>query len=119
MEASQLRDEAALERLLGFLAPLAVRLLHLREAVRLTPTRPAADLVGADPVAVVAARTGAAGAGMTADAFWRLVARLGGHQGRTRDGPPGWQTLWHGWLYLQTLVEGVHLAPHLPPPRCG
>jgi hypothetical protein len=119
MESAQLRDEAALERLLGFLAPLAVRLLHLREAVRLTPTRPAADLVGEATVAVVAARTGTAEAGMTAATFWRLVARLGGHQGRERDGPPGWRTLWHGWLYVQTLLEGVHLAPYLPPQKCG
>lgn len=119
MEASQLRDEAALERLLALLAPLAVRLLGLREAARLTPACPAADLVGAETVAVVAARTGTPAAGMTADTLWRLVARLGGHQGRNRDGPPGWRTLWHGWFYVQTLLEGVHLAPHLSTPRCG
>ena len=119
IEAAQLRDEAALERLLGLLAPLAVRLLSLREVVRLTPTRPAAEVVGEEPVAVVAARTGTPAAGMTADTLWRLVARLGGHQGRKRDGPPGWRTLWHGWFYLQTLLEGVHLAPSLPPQRCG
>jgi hypothetical protein len=110
MEASQLRDEAAWERLLGFLAPLAVRLLQLREVVRQTPTHPAAALVGATTVAVVAARTGAPAAGMTAATFWQLVARLGGHQGRARDGPPGWRAVWHGWLYVQTLLEGVHLA---------
>ncbi len=52
---------------------------------------------------------------MTAATFWRLVARLGGHHGRVRDGPPGWRTLWHGWLYVQTLLEGVDLAPLLPP----
>ena len=24
------------------------------------------------------------------------IGRLGGHRKRTRDGLPGWQTLWHG-----------------------
>jgi hypothetical protein len=114
MEASQLRDEAPLERLLGFLAPLAVRLLQLREAVRETPAAPAVDLVGGETVALVAVRTGHPAAGMTAATFWRLVARLGGHQGRERDGPPGWRTLWHGWLYVQTLLEGIHGASPSP-----
>jgi hypothetical protein len=25
----------------------------------------------------------------------------------TRDGPPGWQTLWRGWSRLNDMVEGV------------
>jgi len=37
------------------------------------------------------------------------VARLS----RRGDGPPGWKTLWKGWLHLQTLLEGVQLASHL------
>jgi hypothetical protein len=70
-------------------------------------------------VAAVAAKTGRPAAGMTARACWRLVARLGGHQGRNGDGDPGWQTLWRGWLYVQTLLEGLHLARDLPDERCG
>jgi hypothetical protein len=38
-----------------------------------------------------------------------------GHQGRKGDGPPGWKTSWRGWLEIQQLLEGVHLAAHLPP----
>ena len=38
---------------------------------------------------------------------------MGGYQARKSDGPPGWKTLWKGWLYLQTLVEGVHLTTQL------
>ena len=33
--------------------------------------------------------------------------------GRKGDGEPGWKTLWRGWLYVQTLLEGVHLASQL------
>jgi hypothetical protein len=41
------------------------------------------------------------------------LAALGGHLGRTGDGPPGWQTLWLGRQTLRLLVEGVLLAAHL------
>ena len=119
LEASQLRDRDALWRLAGLLAPVAVRLLQPREAARAAPERPAAAVVGAEAVAVVAAKTGAPAAGMTAGTCWRLIARLGGHQGRTRDGDPGWQTLWRGWSHVQTLLEGVHLAHHLADDRYG
>jgi hypothetical protein len=119
LEASQLRDKDALWRLLGLRAPAAVRLLQLRQAARADPARPAAAVVGREVAAVVAAAARAPAAGMTAGACWRLVARLGGHQGRARDGEPGWQTLWRGWLYVQTLLEGVHLALHLPDDGCG
>src|SRR5215471_14834929 len=32
------------------------------------------------------------------------IGRLGGHLNRTRDGLPGWQTLWHGMNTLHALV---------------
>ena len=38
------------------------------------------------------------------------IGRLGGHLNRTRDGLPGWQTLWHGMNTLHALVEGVLIA---------
>jgi Transposase Tn5 dimerisation domain. len=50
---------------------------------------------------------------MTIGTFWVEVARLGGFLARRSDGSPGWETLWKGWLYVQTLLEGVHLASHL------
>jgi hypothetical protein len=119
LAASQLRDKEALWRLLGLRAPLAVRLLTLREAARAAPAQPAVAVVPAEVVAVVAAKTGQPAAGMTVRTVWRSIARLGGHQGRTHDGEPGWQTLWRGWLYVQTLLEGVHLARDLLDDRCG
>ncbi len=41
--------------------------------------------------------------------FWQQVARLGGHQGRRHDGPPGWRTVWRGWRYLSDLADGARL----------
>lgn len=37
--------------------------------------------------------------------FLRGLARLGGHQGRKGDGPPGWLTLWRGWSEFHTLLR--------------
>jgi hypothetical protein len=41
------------------------------------------------------------------------LAALGGHLGRTGDGPPDWQTLWLGRRSLRLLVEGVNMAAQL------
>jgi hypothetical protein len=67
----------------------------------------------ADLLAIVARQTNQPPTTMTAQAFWKAVAQMGGYLARSGDGPPGWKTLWKGWLRVQTLLEGVHLAPHL------
>ncbi len=50
IEASQLDDGADIQRLLGFAATLAVRLLQLRQQVRELPDVPAVQVL--DPVMV-------------------------------------------------------------------
>lgn len=100
-------------RLLGLLSPVAVRLLQLRDLSRQAPDRPALQVFEAEAVSIVAARTAQPPSTLTAGAFWNEVARMGGFLARTGDGQPGWKTLWKGWLQLQTLLEGVHLAFHL------
>ncbi len=113
IEHRDLEHADRIERLLGFLAPVAVRLLQLREDARLNPELPA-DTV-ADPlmVTILAAKLDLPAAKMTVQAFWHGVAQLGGFIGRRRDGPPGWKTLWRGWLYLDTLTQGARLAAAL------
>ena len=100
-------------RLLGLLSPVAVRLLQLRDLSRQQPDRPACEIVPPDLLAVVAAQTGVSAASMTMATFWQAVARMGGYLARRHDGPPGWKTLWVGWLRVQTLLEGVHLVTQL------
>lgn len=118
-EDTQLRDREPLWHRLAILLPLAVRVLLLREASRTTPDAPATVVTDPLTIRLVAVRTGLPEA-PTVAAFARQVARLGGHQGRTRDGPPGWRTLWRGWWYVQTLLEGVNLARTLDAsPKCG
>lgn len=109
LEQSQLRDGAALQRLVGMLAPVAVRLLQLRATARASPEQPATTVVEPRVVAVVARLTGQDPT-LSCAQFWQAVARLGGHLGRTRDGPPGWRTIWRGWHYVHTVLTGIDLA---------
>jgi hypothetical protein len=113
IEERQLQTVDGLLRLLGLLSPLAVRLLQVRAYARETPERPAHEVIEPLMLAVLAERTGHAAATMTLGAFWTEVARLGGYLARRRDGPPGWRTIWKGWLFLHTLLEGAQLAFHL------
>lgn len=115
LEQRQLQSYAALVRLLGFLALIAVRLLQLREIARLAPERLAREVLPAELVRVVAYLVNVPVDDLTLERFWRSVAQRGGHQGRKGDGPPGWKTIWRGWLEIQQLLEGVHLAMYLPP----
>jgi hypothetical protein len=110
IEQSQLDDGADVQRLLGFCAPVAVRLLQLRQAAQQDPDDPAT--VAADPlmVQVLARRQHLEAKTLTLATFWRHVAQLGGYLGRKSDGPPGWRTVWKGWRYLCDLTEGARLA---------
>jgi hypothetical protein len=48
--------------------------------------------------------------------FFMALARLGGHQNRKQDHPPGWIVLWRGWTQLQAMVLG---AAGRRAQRCG
>ena len=110
VEERQVGSYEGLRRLLGLLAPLAVRLLQLRTLARQQPELPAAQVLPAEVIQVVTLKTGGQAAGMTVEQCMKRIAQLGGYQGRRSDGPPGWKTLWQGWLTIQTLLEGVQLA---------
>jgi hypothetical protein len=109
IEQRQLDDGADIQRLLGFALPIAVRLLQLRQTARQAPQVPALTVVEPLLVQVLARRQGLDWHTLTAEQFWLQVARLGGHQGRRRDGPPGWRTVWRGWRYLSDLADGARL----------
>jgi transposase-like protein len=55
-------------------------------------------------------------ADMTVQEFCLALARLGGHQNRKHDGPPGLMTLWRGWTKLCWMTEGASTDPV---ERCG
>jgi hypothetical protein len=110
MEQRQVQRYEGLRRLLGVLAPAAVRVLQLRTLARQQPERPATEVLPTEGVQLVAFKTGGVATSLTVEQCVKRIAQLGGYQGRRSDGPPGWKTVWHGWLKIQTLLEGVHLA---------
>ena len=113
IQERQVQSADRLIRLLGLLSPLAVRLAQGRDLSRTAPERCAQEVIDPDTVAVIAAPAGQSSLTMTVRGFWVEVARMGGYLARKGDGPPGWKTLWKGWLHLQVLLEGAHLASHL------
>ena len=115
IEKRQLQDGEALKRLLGFLSPVAVKPLQLRELARLNPAQLAHSALPRELVQLVGQLADMPAETLTLRAFWRAVAQQGGYVGRRRDGPPGWKTLWRGWSHIQTLLECVHLASSLSP----
>lgn len=102
--------------LLGILTPMAMRLLWLRQTAQQAPDTPATEVVSPEVIYVVTQMGKRPGATLTVNDLWRTIASFGGYFNRKSDGPPGWQTLWKGWLYVQTVLQGVRLATRIPPP---
>jgi len=116
VEKLQLETGAELMAAVALMSVVALRLLHLREIVRLIPdAAPAASGLNQLELEVLAEKTGRTLRTVRDVAL--AVGRLGGHLNRKRDGLPGWITLWRGYIALQLLVEGVRLAHKLKKTR--
>ena len=114
IEDHLLQSVAHLLRLLGLLAPVAVRLKQLRDLAREAPERLACEAVEAEMLAVVAAQTHQVAC---ADDDRRSLAGSGA-PGWVSGSPARWaaglEDPVEGGAYGQTLLEGVHLATDLP-----
>ena len=78
IEARQLDSRDDIERLLGFAAPTAVRLVQLKQVVHETPDRlacEAPEIVDPLMLRVLALRHKVVAAALTLAEFWRRVAR--------------------------------------------
>ncbi|MGH8731451.1 MAG: IS4 family transposase [Burkholderiales bacterium] len=112
VEELQLETGARLMAATAVMSVVALRLLDLREAARLTPDAPAEEShLSAVELEVLAAATQREL--KTVREVTLALGRLGGHLNRKRDGLPGWQTLWRGWQRLQAMVVGFQLAHKL------
>jgi hypothetical protein len=108
VEKRQYREGVRLERLVGLLSVVAVRLLQLRDAARQTPERPAEEVAPGQWVKMVrAARKIPVERPLSIRAFVRQLAGIGGHRLRKGDGEPGWITIWRGYEKLQLLLRGA------------
>ncbi len=110
IESPQFTTEERLQPAIALISIVTLTLLEMRDASRRADakTRPARDIISEDYVEVLSAwRHGRIHKGWTIHDFYYALARLGGHQNRKGDHPPGWQTIWRGWNDLQAMVAGA------------
>lgn len=127
IETLQFTTEAALQPVIALLSVVAVFLLSLRDAGR-DPVRsgePAMRYVPRWYAEVLSAwRHGTVREDWTVKEFYGALGRLGGHQNRKADGPPGWLVLWRGWDTLHAMLAGAAAAARVrsqrePPGEVG
>jgi len=99
-----------METLLGFLSVIAVELLQLTYLHRTQPEASVELVLNPTQIAVLKARSSKRPQVLTVAWALESVARLGGYLEHRRKTPIGIQVLWRGWLKLQDLCEGWHLA---------
>jgi hypothetical protein len=119
IQSLQFCYEERLQPMIALLSVVALTLLNLRATSRRpdAKTRPATDVVSEDYIEVLSAwRTGRAKPNWTIHEFFFALARLGGHQNRRHDKPPGWLVLWRGWMTLHAMTAGANA---IRPMRCG
>jgi hypothetical protein len=113
IETMQFSYRARLEPAIALMSIVAVMLLNLRDQSRApdAKARPATDRVPTLWVRLLSKwRHGAVRLSWSVHDFYSALARLGGHQNRKQDHPPGWLVLWRGWMHLQAMLEGAAAA---------
>jgi hypothetical protein len=115
VEQRQLHAADRFERLIGVIGVVAIYLLQLRSAQRLATPSLAYTVLDADATTVIALHLHLDPSQLTTQLAWRWIAQQGGYLNRKNDPPPGWKCLWHGWSFLQSLVNGFRLARNTLP----
>lgn len=111
VELHALRSAERLEPLIGLISVIGTRLLQLKFIGRSQKNSKAATHVPSSWLKCMKlARPEVRLTGMTVYEFFRELAKLGGFLGRKGDGEPGWETVWHGYKKLHSLLDGLHLA---------
>ena len=108
-ERLQLEEGPRLIAAVAMMSVVALRLLDLRERVRLVPEA-AAEESGLSRCELDVLSRAVGHPVLTVRDVGLAVGRLGGHLNRKSDGLPGWQTLSHGMTKLGLLVQGYRLA---------
>jgi Transposase Tn5 dimerisation domain/Transposase DNA-binding len=115
VEHLQLETAARLAHAVAVYSQVAVRLLRLTYLARVEPETPVAQEFTRDEVRVLEGcrqrqeKRPEARVRTIAEAV-RVIARLGGHLGRKKDGPPGAKVLWRGLRSLHDRVQGYQIA---------
>ena len=111
-EKLQLGTAEQLFAAIAIMSIVALRLIDLRERVRLYADAPA-QAAGLDELELEILSVKLARNITSVKDVALAIGRLGGHMNRKADGMPGWQTLWHGMMQLSALSEGARLARKL------
>ena len=110
IEKLQFTSEDRLQPMIALLSIVTLTLLNLRDASRQPDAtiRLATEIISLDYVRVLSGwRHKQIHEEWTIHDFFFALARLGGHQNRKGDKPPGWLVLWRGWTTLQAMVDGA------------
>jgi Transposase DNA-binding len=112
IEDPQFETVEALQPMIALLSVVAVSLLNLRDMSRNKETQDQPATVVASPleVEVLSGWRYKTRRMLTVKEYFLALARLGGHQNRRKDLPPGWIVLWRGWQALQLMVDGARAA---------
>lgn len=122
IESIQFTSEDRLQPAIAVLSVVTLTLMQLRDAARRpdAQTRKANTVVGDSYVEMLSLwRHKAIKQDWTVHEFYYALARLGGHQNRKHDHPPGWQVIWEGWKELLPMVTGYDVAKTKYYKKCG
>jgi hypothetical protein len=108
-ERLQLEEASRLYAAIAIMSVVAVRLLDLKERLRLFPDEPAENS-GLEALEIKVLGAYLKRELKTVKDVAMAIGRLGGHLNRKADGMPGIVSLWQGLTRLREMVEGVRLA---------
>ena len=108
-ENLQFKTAHALFAAISIMSVVALRLINLREKLRISPGEPA-EKSGLSPEEIRVLGAYLKREIKTVKCVALAIGRLGGHQNRTGDGMPGLLALWWGMSRFITIMEGVRLA---------
>jgi hypothetical protein len=108
LESCQFQSGTKVKAWIAVVSVVSVVLMNLRLAARdpVRGSQPATAVVPALWVAILTRLKVRAKPLETVRDFWVHLAWLGGYMKDKPDrDPPGWQTLWRGWLQFQTVLQ--------------
>lgn len=111
-EDLQLETAEGLFAAIAIKSIVALRLINIREMVRVNPQAPASES-GLDELELEMLSQSVNRQIKTVKDVALAIGRLGGHMNRKADGLPGWQTLFRGMAVLNNITVGARLASKL------
>lgn len=108
IEKARLSEAERLEKLITFLAVIAVRLLWMTRINRVDPTAPLELVLSKDEMEVLVnhAQKKIQKELKSVEDVIKYIASLGGFKGRKCDGNPGLLTLWRGLIRFYDILDG-------------